>query len=128
MAQGRNRNDPSQRQRRVGELLRHAMAEIFLRTDISDPDLAGVTVTVTEVEVSPDLKNARVFIVPLGGTNQDEVLAALGRNTKFLRGEMARHISLKFTPTLNFELDATFDQSDRVNALLHSGKVAQDLR
>ncbi|MDH3579810.1 MAG: 30S ribosome-binding factor RbfA [Hyphomicrobiales bacterium] len=128
MAQGRNRNDPSQRQRRVGELLRHAMAEIFLRTDISDPDLAGVTVTVTEVEVSPDLKNARVFVVPLGGTNQEEVLAALGRNTKFLRGEMARHISLKFTPTLTFELDATFDQSDRVNALLHSGKVAQDLR
>ena len=128
MAKGRNRNDPSQRQRRVGELLRHAMAEIFLRTDISDPDLAGVTVTVTEVQVSPDLKNASVFVVPLGGANQEKVLAALGRNAKFLRGEIARRVSLKFTPALTFELDATFDQSDRVNALLHSGKVAQDLR
>lgn len=128
MAKGRNRNDPSQRQRRVGELLRHVMAEIFLRTDISDPDLAGVTVTVTEVQVSPDMKNASVFVVPLSGTNQEKVLVALGRNAKFLRGEVARRISLKFTPALSFELDTTFDQSDRVNALLHSGKVAQDLR
>lgn len=128
MAKGRNRNDPSQRQRRVGELLRHAMADIFLRTDISDPDLAGVAVTVTEVQISPDLKNATVFVVPLGGTNQEKVLVALGRNAKFLRGEIAQRVSLKFTPALTFELDTTFDQSDRVNALLHSGKVAQDLQ
>ena len=128
MAKGKNRSDPSQRQRRVGELLRHAMAEIFLRTDISDPDLAGVAVTVTEVQVSPDMKNASIFVVPLGGANQDQVLTALRRNQKFLRGEIARRISLKFTPALTFELDTTFDQSDRVSALLHSGKVAQDLR
>lgn len=104
------------------------MAEIFLRTDISDPDLAGVTVTVTEVQVSPDLKNAGVFVVPLGGANQDKVLAALNRNRKFLRGEISRRVSLKFTPALTFELDTTFDRSDRVDALLRSGKVTQDLR
>ncbi len=128
MTKGRNRSDPSQRQRRVNEVLRHAMAEIFLRTEISDPDLAGVTVTVTEVQVSPDLKNASVFVVPLGGAKQDQVLTALRRNQKFLRGEIARRVSLKFTPALAFELDTTFDQSDRVDALLRSGKVTQDLR
>ena len=119
--------EPSQRQRRVNELLRHAMAEIFLRTDISDPDLAGVTVTTTEVQASPDLKNARVYVVPLGGVDQDKVLAALKRSSKFLRGELARRVTLKYTPALTFELDTTFDQSDRVDALLRSAKVSQDI-
>ena len=98
-----------------------------MRTDIADEDLAGVTLTVTEVQTSPDLRNARIYILPLGGTNQDTVIAALRRHAKFLRGELARLVSLKYMPALAFELDATFDQSDRVDDLLRSDKVAQDL-
>lgn len=120
--------EPSQRQRRVNELLRHAMAEIFARGDISDDDLAGAVVTVTEVQASPDLKNARIFLVPLGGDNQEGVLAAVRRHGKYLRGELSRRVELKYTPELTFELDSTFDHSDRVDALLRSGKVARDLR
>jgi ribosome-binding factor A len=127
MSKHHARNQPSQRQRRVNELLRHALAEIFLRDEIADDDLAGVAITVTEVRTTPDLKNARVYIVPLGGANQDKVLAALERNTRFLRGELARRVELKFSPTLSFALDTTFDQSDRVEALLRSERVARDL-
>lgn len=124
----RSSKEPSQRQRRVNELLRHAMAEIFMRGDISDDDLAGVVVTVTEVQSSPDLKNARVYLVPLGGAKQEAVLAAVRRHARFLRGELARRVELKFVPQLSFELDTTFDHSDRVDALLRSGKVARDLQ
>jgi ribosome-binding factor A len=127
MSKHHARNQPSQRQRQVNELLRHALAEIFLRYEIADDDLAGVAITVTEVRTTPDLKNARVYIVPLGGANQDKVLAALERNTRFLRGELARRVELKFSPALSFALDTTFDQSDRVEALLRSERVARDL-
>jgi ribosome-binding factor A len=127
MAKHHARNEPSQRQRRVNELLRHALAEIFLRDEVADDDLAGVAITVTEVRASPDLKNARVYVVPLAGANQDKVLAALERHAKFLRGELARRVELKFSPTLSFELDTTFDQSDRVEALLRSERVSRDL-
>lgn len=100
---------------------------MLLRGDIRDPDLEGVTITVTEVQVSPDLRNARVYVVPLGGLNQDRVLEALRRHQKFLRGEVAHRVKLKFMPALAFELDTTFDQSDRLDALLRSDKVARDL-
>lgn len=99
-----------------------------MRGDISDADLKGVTVTVTEVQASPDLKNARVFLLPLGGERQEAVLAAVRRNGKYLRGELARRVELKYAPELSFELDATFDYSDRVEAILRSGKVARDLQ
>ncbi len=104
------------------------MSEIFLRVDIADADLAGVTITVTEVEASPDLRNARVYVVPLGGSNQDTVVTALNRHQKFLRGELGHKVTLKFVPALTFSLDTTFDKSDRVDKLLRSDKVAQDLR
>ena len=127
MTRGGSARQPSQRQRRVNELVRHALAEVMLRDEIRDDDLKGVSITVTEVEVSPDLRNARVYVVPLGGANQEAVLAALRRHARFLRGELARRVTLKYMPALSFELDTKFDTSDRVDALLRSEKVARDL-
>lgn len=127
MPRGRSANDPSQRQLRVSEVLRKALSEILLRTEVADPDLSGVSVTVSEVRVSPDLRNATAFVFPLGGANEEAVLAALQRNQRFLRGELARRVTLKYIPMLTFEADASFDESAKVDALLRSPKVAQDL-
>ncbi len=127
MPRGKSAREPSQRQLRVSEVLRKALAEIFLCTELADPDLRGVPITVSEVRVSPDLRNATAYVLPLGGSNAEEVLAALRRSQRFLRGEVARRISLKFMPALVFEPDPSFDQSDRVDAILRSPKVAQDL-
>ena len=121
------RREPSQRQLRVSEVLRKALAEIFLREEMADPDLRGVPITVSEVRVSPDLRNATAFVLPLGGTNEAQVLAALRRNQRFLRGELARRVTLKFIPALAFEPDPSFGQSERVDAILRSPRVAQDL-
>lgn len=99
-----------------------------MRGDISDDDLRGAVITITEVQASPDLKNARIYLVPLGGANQEAVLAAVRRHGRFLRGELAHRVELKYVPELTFELDTTFDHSDRVDALLRSGKVARDLQ
>lgn len=103
------------------------MSDIFLRVDITDEALAGVTITATEVEASPDLRNARVYVVPLGGSNQENIVDALNRHQKFLRGELARKVELKYTPALTFALDTTFDKSGRVDEILRSRKVTQDL-
>ncbi|MFQ5625956.1 MAG: 30S ribosome-binding factor RbfA [Methyloligellaceae bacterium] len=127
MSKGHSRRGPSQRQLRVGETLRKALSEIFLRSEIADPDLAGATLTVSEVRTSPDLKNATIYVLPLGGDNEDLVVAALERHKKFVRGELARRISLRYMPELTFELDVTFNQSDAVDALLRSPRVAQDI-
>ena len=118
---------PSQRQLRIGELIRHALSEIFLRSDIQDPDLVGVVLTVSEVRVSPDARNATVFAIPLGGEEQDQVIDALNRNNRHLRGELARSVHLKYIPSLTFQLDDSFDESSRVEQMLRSPKVAQDL-
>ncbi|MGI9413122.1 MAG: ribosome-binding factor A, partial [Hyphomicrobiales bacterium] len=91
---------PSQRQLRVGELIRHALAEIFARGEIRDPDLQDVTVTVVEVSVSPDLKNAIAFVVPLGGAKADEMMAGLERCRKFIRGQVGKRVALKHMPAL----------------------------
>ena len=128
MSKGHSRRGPSQRQLRVGESLRKALSEIFLRSEIADPDLAGAAVTVSEVRTSPDLKNATIYVLPLGGDNEDLVVAALERHKKFVRGELARRISLRYMPELTFELDATFNQSDAVDALLRTPRVAQDIK
>ena len=127
MAKHRSGKEPSQRQRRVNELLRHAMAEILLRDDITDDALRGVAITVTEVQTSPDLTSATVFVMPLGGVEETEVLAGLERNSRYLRGLLAKRVELKFSPTLAFELDQTFDHADRVDALLRSDTVSRDL-
>jgi ribosome-binding factor A len=119
---------PSQRQLRVGEMLRHAMSDILRETDIRDPDLIGVSVTVTEVKPSPDMRHATVFVEPLGGRNAQIIIPALNRHRGFLRGELGRLIALKFTPELRFVEDTSFAEAERIRKILHSERVARDLK
>jgi ribosome-binding factor A len=118
---------PSQRQLRVGEMLRHALSEILRENDIRDPDLVGVSVTVTQVKPSPDMRYATVFVEPLGGKNAAVVVNALNRHKGFLRGQMGRIIDLKFTPDLRFVEDTSFAEAERIERILLSEKVARDL-
>jgi ribosome-binding factor A len=119
---------PSQRQLRVGELIRHALAEMLTRGEIHDDVLAKHVVTVPEVRMSPDLKLATVYVMPLGGKDVAQVLAALDRNKRYIRGEVAHAINLKFAPDVRFMADETFDESQRIDQILRSPKVAQDLK
>jgi ribosome-binding factor A len=119
---------PSQRQLRVGEMLRHAISEILRETEIRDPDLERVSVTVTQVKPSPDMRHATVFVQPLGGENAKAIVDALNRHRGFLRGELGRAIELKFTPELRFVEDTSFAEAQRIEQLLHSEKVARDLK
>jgi ribosome-binding factor A len=118
---------PSQRQLRVGEELRHAIARILERGDIHDPDVAGRVVTVTEVTVSPDLRNATVFVVPLGGGDAQGLMGGLKRARPHFRHELARMVQLRSVPDLSFALDTSFDQASRIEALLMSPEVRRDL-
>ena len=118
---------PTQRQLRAGELMRHALVEILREEDIADPALAGVSVTLTEVRMSPDLRHAICFIVPLGGGHASEVVDGLNRHAKFLRGRLGRTIDMKFTPDLKFVYDDTFDEASRMNRLFDDPRVRQDL-
>jgi len=118
---------PSQRQLRVGEMLRKVLSEVFLKIDISDNDLKGIVLTVSEVRAAPDLKNATVYLLPLGGKNQDTAIAALNRHKRFIRGEVSRRVNLRYMPELSFELDTTFDETGRLNELLRSPSVARDI-
>src|SRR5262245_24375256 len=119
---------PSQRQLRVGEMLRHALSEILRERDIRDPDLEGVSVTVTQVKPSPDMRHATVFVQPLGGRKADTIVDALNRHRGFLRGELGHAIELKFTPELRFAEDTSFAQAERIDQILHSERVARDLK
>ncbi|MBB3892650.1 ribosome-binding factor A [Phenylobacterium haematophilum] len=118
---------PSQRQLRAGELMRHALVEILREEDFNDEALTGVSVTVTEVRMSPDLRHAVCFVEPLGGENADVVVKALNRHAKFLRGRLGRLIDMKFTPDLKFLHDQSFDEAARIGALFDDPRVAQDL-
>jgi len=118
---------PSQRQLRVGELVRHALAEILQRDEVHDPALAGIVVTVPEVRMSPDLKLATVFFMPLGGRDAEAVAVALERNKSVLRREVARRVELRYAPDLKFRLDTSFDEGSRIDALLRSQAVRRDL-
>ncbi|HEX4196940.1 MAG TPA: 30S ribosome-binding factor RbfA [Caulobacteraceae bacterium] len=118
---------PSQRQLRAGELVRHALVEILREEDLADPALAGVSVTLTEVRVSPDLKHALCFIEPLGGEHAAEVTAGLNRCARFLRGRLGHAIELRFTPELKFVHDESFSEAQRMERLFHDPKVARDL-
>ncbi|KAA2236803.1 30S ribosome-binding factor RbfA [Salinarimonas soli] len=118
---------PSQRQQRVAELVRHALAEVLQRGDISDPVLATHVVTVPEVRMSPDLKLATAYVMPLGGKDERPVLEALDRHKKVLRTEVARRVNLKFAPDLRFRRDESFDEAARIDALLRSEKVQRDV-
>jgi ribosome-binding factor A len=117
----------SQRQLRVGETIRHAVAEILVHGRVHDADLEGHVVTVPEVRMSPDLKLATIYVMPLGGRDTDVVIAALERNKKFLRGEVARRVNLKFAPDIRFRVDDRFDEADRIDKLLKTPAVQRDL-
>jgi len=117
----------SQRQLRVGELVRHALAELLTRGEVHDPVIEGHFITVPEVRMSPDLRLATIYIMPLAGRDADEVVAAFERNKKFLRGEIAHTINLKFAPDLRFRVDDRFAEAERIAKLLRSPAVKRDL-
>ncbi len=127
MTRGRDKT-PSQRQLRVGEELRHALASIFERGRVRDPGLEGVSVTVTEVRMSPDLRNSTVYVMPLGGGDTGSVMDALRRAKPYLRRQVARTIRLKRVPDMDFRADGSFDQARRVDTLLSEPRVARDLQ
>jgi ribosome-binding factor A len=117
----------SQRQLRVGEAVRHAVADILAQGSAHDTDLEGHIITVPEVRMSPDLKLATIYVMPLGGRDTDIVVAALERNKKFLRGEVARRVNLKFAPDIRFRVDERFDEAERIEKLLRTPAVQRDL-
>lgn len=119
---------PSQRQLRVGEEIRHILADLFRRGDFRDPELAELNITVTEVRISPDLRAATVFFTPFGGGGDaEEALIVLKRAAPFLRGRVAGSMKLRVAPTLNFEPDTSFDYAGHIATILHSPDVARDL-
>jgi ribosome-binding factor A len=120
-------NGPTQRQLRVGEALRHALADVLRDNEIRDPDLEGVSVTVTQVRPSPDMRHATVFCEPLGGKNAKAIVAALNRHKGFLRGEMGHRITMKFTPELRFVEDESFAEAQKIEQILKSPEVQRDL-
>ena len=119
---------PSQRQLRVGELVRRSVTDVLLRGDLFDPDLAGASIVVTEARPSPDLRHVTVFISVLGGKNEEKILASLRRHAPQLRRAATEGINLKYSPQLHFQLDGVYDQMDATNRLFADPKVQQDLR
>ena len=126
---------PSQRQLRAGELIRHALVEVLREEEIHDPAMEGVSVTVTEVRLSPDLKHATCFVEPLGAGidsapnagHLDEIIKALNAHAKFLRGVLGRHIDMKFTPDLRFRHDESFDAAGHMDRLFNDPRVRADI-
>jgi ribosome-binding factor A len=119
---------PSQRMLRVGELVRHALAGLFARGEIEDDELSGAVITVPEVRMSPDLKVASAYVMPLGGERANEIVAALNRHQRFIRGRVAPEIELKFAPEIRFFVDETFEEFGKIDALLRSDRVQRDLK
>lgn len=117
----------SQRQLRVGEELRHALSRILLQGDLHDPILEDINITVTEVRVSPDLKNATAFVIPLGGEGLGLIVKALNGARGFLRGQLSREVTLRYTPRLSFQADKTFDEASHINEVLQRPTVRRDL-
>ena len=118
---------PSQRQLRVGEVIRHALAEMLSRGDIHDPVIESHMITIPEVAMTADLKLATIYVMPLGGRDAKPVIEALERNRKFLRGEIARRVNLKFAPEIRFRIDERFDEAERIEKLLRTPVVRRDL-
>jgi ribosome-binding factor A len=128
MARKKKSSAPAgQRQLRVGEEMRHALSEILREHHLGDPDLHDKIVTVTEVRISPDLRNATAFVLPLGGTETGKTVEALNRAAGYFRGELGRAVKMQFTPTLRFRADETFEEASRIERLLHDPVVARDL-
>ncbi|MEM8582093.1 MAG: 30S ribosome-binding factor RbfA [Pseudomonadota bacterium] len=118
---------PSQRQLRVGELIRRTLSSVLSQGDVHDPDLNRMSITVGEVRTSPDLKVATAFVLPLGGDRREEALEALRRNRHELRRAVSKELTLKFSPELRFQIDETFDRMDETRRLLNEERVRQDL-
>ena len=117
----------SQRQLRVGELIRHEMADMLVRGDVHDPVIQTHMITVPEVRMSPDLRLATIYVMPLGGRDADKVIDALDRNKRYVRGEIARRVNLKFAPEVRFRVDERFDEAERIEKLLRTPAVQRDL-
>jgi ribosome-binding factor A len=117
----------SQRQLRVGEELRHSLSDIFLRGDFRDPALLNLNVTVSEVRISPDLRNATAFVMPLGGGKVDDIVAGLNRAAPFIRGQIAKLVQLRLVPTVSFQADTSFEYAERIGKALRRPEVAADL-
>ncbi len=113
---------------RVGELVRHALAQLFARGEIEDDELGTAVITVPEVRMSPDLKLASAYVMPLGGERADEIVAALNRHQRFIRGRVAPELDLKFAPEIRFFVDETFAEFGKIDALLRSDRVQRDLQ
>ena len=127
MRQTESKEGRSVRLLRVGEQVRHALSEILMRGDVHDEVLASHSVSITEVRMSPDLRHATVFVKPLLGANEAEVIAALKKNVRYLRGEVSRRVNTKYAATLKFLPDESFDEGSHIDQLLRSPKVAADL-
>jgi ribosome-binding factor A len=117
----------SQRQLRVGELIRHELAEMLSRGEVHDPVVEAHMITVPEVRMSPDLRLATIYVMPLGGRDEDEVVGALDRHKRYIRGEIARRVNLKFAPEIRFRVDERFDEAERIEKLLRTPEVQRDL-
>ena len=118
---------PSQRQLRAGELIRHALAEILARGEVHDPVIEAHMITVPEVRMSPDLRQATIYVMPLAGRDAGEVVAAFERNKRFLRGELAHRVNMKFAPEIRFRIDERFEKAERIAKLLRTPDVQRDL-
>ncbi|MCS6762211.1 MAG: 30S ribosome-binding factor RbfA [Candidatus Devosia symbiotica] len=127
MSKNNKLNGPTQRSLRMGELVRHALAAMFARGDVEDDALRGAVITVSEVRMSPDLKLANAYIMPLGGQHAEEIVAALNRHRKYIRGRISPQLNVKFAPKMRFHVDETFEEASRIDALLRSEKVKRDL-
>src|SRR5438105_2344763 len=125
--QQRDSTGGSQRQLRVGELIRHAVADMLARGEVHDPVLEGHMITVPEVRMTPDLRLATIYVMPLGGRDADAVVEALDRNRRFLRGEIAHRVNLKFAPDIRFRVDERFDEAERIEKILRTPEVRRDL-
>jgi ribosome-binding factor A len=118
----------SQRQLRVGELIRHELAAMLSRGDIHDPVVEAHLITIPEVRMSPDLRLATIYVMPLGGRDETAVIEAFDRNKKYVRGEIARRVNLKFAPEIRFRIDERFDEAERIEKLLRTPQVQRDLK
>jgi ribosome-binding factor A len=116
----------SQRQYKVGELIRKTLVEVFEKVEVRDPDLSNVSITISEVSISPDLKAATVYVMPLGGNGQDGVLSGLNRASSFLRSKIAKIIELRSVPRLDFKIDTAFDNSNNLNKVLKMADISSD--
>lgn len=122
-----NNKPPNQRQLRVGEEIRHVLADIFMRGECHDHDINATPITVSEVRISPDLKNATAYVMPLGGMNKEVVMAALVRNMPILRRLVSDRMKLRYAPRISFRLDNSFEEAHKIEVLLNSPEVARDL-